>query len=172
MHDTIDLGGAPANEPCAQLGVTPDFERFNRLEVKAYAVAMQARFGPPSEGASYVVVSNVHDFGTYYTLGLRIASAASKSQEVRDYIEAAEAGLGSWTQAGMAPPVQYDGASVALGPRRDLDAVIRGALSTTRPDGQGRFPIPDFAVLHGNLARAFPQHAAAFRQPEPEGTHS
>ena len=31
MSDIIDLGGAPANEDCAQLGHTPDFERLNRL---------------------------------------------------------------------------------------------------------------------------------------------
>ncbi len=36
MSDIIDLGGAPANEDCAQLGHTPDFERLNRLEVATY----------------------------------------------------------------------------------------------------------------------------------------
>jgi len=40
MSDIIDLGGAPANEDCAQLGHTPDFERLNRLEVAAYRAAM------------------------------------------------------------------------------------------------------------------------------------
>ena len=35
MPITIDLGGAPANEDCAQLGHTPDFAAVNRLEVDA-----------------------------------------------------------------------------------------------------------------------------------------
>lgn len=34
MYDTYDLGGTPANEPCAQLGHTEDFSRINRLEVE------------------------------------------------------------------------------------------------------------------------------------------
>ena len=50
MSDIIDLGGAPANEDCAQLGHTPDFERLNRLEVAAYRAAIIARFGPPPDG--------------------------------------------------------------------------------------------------------------------------
>src|SRR3546814_1298296 len=34
MSNIIDLGGTPANEDCAQIGHTPDFERLNRLEVE------------------------------------------------------------------------------------------------------------------------------------------
>ena len=35
MPITIDLGGAPAEEDCAQLGQTDDFARINQLEVLA-----------------------------------------------------------------------------------------------------------------------------------------
>ena len=46
MPYNVDIGGAPANVVCAQLGRTPDFERTNRLEVAAYKAAIIARFSP------------------------------------------------------------------------------------------------------------------------------
>jgi hypothetical protein len=76
MSDIIDLGGAPANEDCAQLGHTPDFERLNRLEVAAYRAAIIGRFGPPPDGCTLVSVTNRHDFGVYYSLGLKVDAAA------------------------------------------------------------------------------------------------
>ena len=66
MYDTYDLGGTPANEPCAQLGQTDDFSRLNRLEVECYRAAITARFGAPPEGCTLVILTNRHDFGTYY----------------------------------------------------------------------------------------------------------
>ena len=163
MPQIIDLGGAPANEPCAQLGHTPDFRRINQLEVHAYRAAIQARFGPPPPGCALVTVHNAHDFGVYLTLGLKITAPSGSSEEVDAYATAVEDGLSSWLEAGFAPPVEYDDA-VAYRVRSDIDGIIMGALSTTRPAADGRFPIPDFAVLHANLARAFPRQAQAFRQ--------
>src|SRR3546814_21168986 len=52
MSNIIDLGGTPANEDCAQIGHTPDFERLNRLEVATYRAAVIARCGPPPDGRS------------------------------------------------------------------------------------------------------------------------
>jgi hypothetical protein len=168
MNTTIDLGGTPANEDCAQLGHTPDFDRLNLLEVRAYAVAMQARFGPPPEGCNYVTVPNRHDFGTYRTLGLRIEDRVNRDPAVIAYIEAAQDGLGSWLDAGVAPPIDYvDG--VASRVRGNLDAVIRGALATTRPRPDGTFPTSDFETLHTNLSRAFPEIAETFRASLSEG---
>lgn len=43
----IDLGGAPANEECAQLGHMPGFDDVNAYEVAAYHVGIIACFGPP-----------------------------------------------------------------------------------------------------------------------------
>jgi len=171
MHNTIDLGGAPANEDCAQLGQTDDFDRLNRLEVKLYAVAMQARFGPPPEGCSFVTITNRHDFGTYHTLGLKFDEAVRYEPEVIDYFRAVEDGLGSWLEAGIAPPIQYDD-GVAVRVRSDVDTVIRGALATTRPNPDGSFAVPDFEILHGNLCRAFPEAAEALRQSIGEGAHA
>src|SRR3546814_12289724 len=62
MSNIIDLGGAPANEDCAQLGHTPDFERLNRLEVAAYRAAVIARCGPPPDGCALISITTRHDF--------------------------------------------------------------------------------------------------------------
>ena len=169
MDTTIDLGGAPANEDCAQLDHTHDFDRLNRLEVKLYAVAMQARFGPPPQGCAFTTISNRHDFGTYHTLGLKVLDSHRDDPEVARYIENAEDGLGSWLEAGITPPIDYeDGQPRRV--RRDHDAIVRGALATTRPNPDGTFAIPDFAILHGNLCRAFPRVAEAFFQSTRAGT--
>jgi len=38
--DIVDIGGAPANEDCAQLGQTENFAAINRLEVDTYRAAI------------------------------------------------------------------------------------------------------------------------------------
>ena len=169
MHLTIDIGGAPANEDCAQLGQTSDFDRLNRLEVKLYAVAMKARFGRPPEGCAFTTITNRHDFGTYHTLGLKVLDGHCDDPAVTQYVEDVQDGLGSWLEAGIAPPIQYeDGVPRCV--RSDPAVVVRCALSTTRPNPDGTFSIPDFAILHGNLCRAFPAIAEAFQQSTREGT--
>lgn len=37
------IGSAPAEEDCAQVGRTPQFERYNGLEVAIYRAAVIAR---------------------------------------------------------------------------------------------------------------------------------
>ena len=162
MSNIIDLGGAPANEDCAQLGHTPDFDRLNRLEVAAYRAAIIARFGAPPDGCSLVTLTNRHDFGVYYTLGLKIdAGAARRDPAVSAFAEAAQEGLASWIEAGFAAPVRYDDGEVPKADRASVDDIVTGALLTTRPGPDGRFPIPDFETLHRNLAAAFPRSAEA-----------
>lgn len=165
MSDIIDLGGAPANEDCAQLGHTPDFERLNRLEVATYRAAIIARLGPPPEGCALVTLTNRHDFGVYYTLGLEIdAGAARRDPKVAAFAEAAGEGLGSWIEAGFAAPVRYDDGEAPKVDRASIDDIVTGALMATRPHPDGRFAIPDFAILHRNLAAAYPRSAEAAQQ--------
>ena len=158
MYDTYDLGGTPANEPCAQLGHTEDFSRINQLEVECYRAAITARFGPPPEGCTLAVLTNRHDFGTYYTLGLKVWEVA-RNEAVDAYVAEVEGGLGSWIEAGFTAPVRYDDGHSANAPR-SLDEVILGAMMTTRPGPDGSLPVADFELLNGNLAAAFPQIAA------------
>ena len=164
MPDVIDLGGAPANEDCAQLGHTHDFERLNRLEVSAYRAAIIARFGPPPDGCAFVTLSNPHDFGIYRTLGLRVdAGAARRTEAVARYAEAVQDGLGSWIEACFAAPVRYDGGGAPTIDRDSIDDIVTGVLLATRPSS-GRFPVADFEQLHTNLAAAYPRSAEAAKR--------
>lgn len=161
MPHIIDLGGAPANESCASLGHTPDFDYINMFEVAAYKLAIIARYGAPPEGCRLSPFAHAHDFGTYRTLVLRIDNAAAP--EVQAYAQLVEDGLGSWIEACFTPPVTYDGV-VATVPRSDPAELMIGALLTTRPNPDGRFAIPAFETIHGNLAAAFPEHAEIARK--------
>ena len=78
------------------------------------------------------------------------------------YAEAVEGGLGSWIEAAITCPVEYDG-TVASIPRPELDEVTIGAILTTRPRADGRFAIPAFETIHTNLSAAFPKLAEAAR---------
>jgi hypothetical protein len=153
MPDIIDLGGAPAEAECAQLGQTINFAAVNSFEVEAYRLAIVARYGVPPEGCRLAELANDHDFGTYRTLVLRVADDAGP--EAQAYADTVEPGLATWMEAGFAPPVTYQG-KTAIITRSDPVELVIGALHTSRPDDDGRFALPDFEVIHGNLTRAFP----------------
>lgn len=104
------------------------------------------------------MLTNRHDFGTYYTLGLKVWEVA-RNETVDAYVAEVEDGLGSWIEAGFTAPVRYDDGHSATAPRR-LDEVILGAMMTTRPAADGSFPVADFELLNGNLTAAYPQIAA------------
>lgn len=156
----IDIGCAPANEACAQLGQTPDFDRLNLLECAAYRAALIARYGPPPFGCKLIPAVNRHEFGIYHSVAFAIEEAARGHAEVERYAAAVEDGLGHWHEAGFAAPVRYDDA-VGTADHGSIAEIILGALTTLRPDAAGRFPIADFAVLHANLSAGFPDLAAA-----------
>src|SRR3546814_5651983 len=111
-----------------------------------------------SDGCALVFITNRHDFGIYRTLGLKVdAGAYRRDPSFAAYVEAAQDGLASWVEAGFEPPVRYaDGRAPAVD-RDRIDDLVMGALLATRPDPLGRFPIPDFEILHTNLAAAYPR---------------
>ncbi len=160
MPHTIDIGGTPANEPCAQLGRTKGFERLNRLEVAAYKAAMIGRFGSPPEGCSYVELRNPHDFGIYYTLGIKIEHEDGGIAATADYVDLAQDGLGTWLEAGFPQPIVYDSAANPTSVR-ELNEVIVAALLITRPSPAGVFSIADNETIHRHLTAAYPAEAAA-----------
>lgn len=152
----LDLGAGPAEEDCAQLGQTPDFDTLNRLEIEAYKCALIARYGQPPTGCRLAGLSNRHDFGRYVTLVLHIENELDEA--VAAYAEAVEEGLGRWIEAGFTAPVTYEGECPVV-TRHDPSEIVIGALMTTRPGPDGHFPVADFAALHRNLAAAFPAEA-------------
>jgi len=153
----VDIGGTPANEPCAQLGQTPNFEILNKLEVLAYKYAIIARYGVPPPGCRLTGLSNRHDFGRYVSLVLHVENELD--DQVRAYAETVEEGLSTWLEAGFRAPVEYDDATPTVITTDPIEILV-SALHVTRPGPDGRFPVADFATLHGNLTAAFPGEAA------------
>lgn len=153
----VDIGGTPANEPCAQLGQTPNFDVLNKLEVLAYKYAIIARYGSPPAGCRLTGLSNRHDFGRYVSLVLHIENELDEA--VSAYAEAIEEGLGTWLEAGFRAPVDYDDATATIVQSDPLEILI-SAFHVTRPSPDGSFPIADFETLHRNLTAAFPDEAA------------
>ena len=65
--DSIDLGCAPWNEDCASVGQEGFAMRAQR-ECRALIAQFRRACGDPPAGVRFRVVSNPHDFGTYYSV--------------------------------------------------------------------------------------------------------
>lgn len=63
-RDFIELGPAPCDEDCAQVG-DPDYPERSRAECRRYIALLTAVMGEPPEGAWFSIKSSSHDFGTY-----------------------------------------------------------------------------------------------------------
>lgn len=103
--ETLEIGAAPYDEACAQVGVHEDAGGANAAECRAYVEALRRVHGPEPEGSALTVRSNAHDFGTYREAAYRHDPEVPAH---RAYARKAEAGLATWAQAGMAAPVAYD----------------------------------------------------------------
>lgn len=154
-HRILELGTGPANEPCAQIGCTPDFAEANTLELLTYKAAIIAVNGEPPLPLGFALVANAHDFGTYRTLWL-VATELPLPAEAQAWIDALEEPV-SWIDAGFPSPVTYDGARATLRPFRE---VIAGALHITRSRADGSFFPPQNAALHRNLLAAYGPNSA------------
>ena len=64
-RDYLEIGSAPAEESCAQVG--QDYYReISMIEMKQYIKAIRRELGPEPEKARLGIKSFQHDFGTYY----------------------------------------------------------------------------------------------------------
>ncbi|WP_242140491.1 hypothetical protein [Sphingomonas sp. TREG-RG-20F-R18-01] len=152
MIEILTLGASPAEEDCAQLGRTPDFQRLNRLEVDCYQAALTARYGPPHGGAAFAHETSEHDFGRYTELALRF----DPSDEAHAlYAERVDEGLGRWFHAGFTAPVEYPDSTAPRIHHADLAGAIRSAISIMRP------PFPDGERAIANLRAHYPELVAA-----------
>ena len=64
MRDFLNIGPAPHDEPCAQLG-SPNYSHQARLECGRFAEQIRRHY-PEPDGAYIAVKSFPHDFGYYY----------------------------------------------------------------------------------------------------------
>jgi hypothetical protein len=154
-----DFGHGPINEACAQLGKTPDFEQLNRLELAVFTAALIARNGPLPRGLSFVHHPNRHDFGTYWTLTL-VNDPAAHDSELAFIIGERMQLPKSWIENGFRAPVEYPTDEPPIA--RTLEDCVRSALAITRPDDHGHFWPVENAILHRNLAAAYPQFAGGW----------
>jgi hypothetical protein len=67
MLNEMYIGSTPPEEECEQLGDNYNPQRA-RKECRAYIHQLRRVLGPEPEGASLVIKSNPHDFGTYLTV--------------------------------------------------------------------------------------------------------
>ncbi|SLK09217.1 hypothetical protein [Novosphingobium mathurense] len=135
----IEIGAAPWNEDCAQLGQTPDFATINRLEVDAYRGAMIAAYGPPPKGITFAIRSNPHDFGTYRELAVKVDKNDFEDATAAEYLDKLENGLTSWISAGFTAPVSYLPGAQTRKNAANVNDLIRSAKMVTRPMSDGRF---------------------------------
>ena len=103
--DYIYIGPSPADEPCAQVGVPEGAERLNKLECRAYIDALRIVYGPEPEGAFLTIKRESYDFGDYFEV---VCKYDDSDDVATDYVYRLETGLGTWAEAGMVAPVQYD----------------------------------------------------------------
>lgn len=156
-HRLLELGAGPANEPCAQLGRTPDFERVNRHELRAFQAAVIAVNGAPTAPLEFAAIANAHDFGTYWTLWV-VSQVSVLPQGARRWLDGLDVPL-SWISAGFPPPVTYAGS--ALPCLRPFADVIAAVLQITRPHADGSFFPPANALLHRNVEATYGPMLAA-----------
>lgn len=67
-YDHLDLGSAPSDEDCAQLGVDDNYEARAKRECRALIGQLKRVCGDPPANARFRIMANPHDFGTYYSV--------------------------------------------------------------------------------------------------------
>ena len=155
---SFSVGGAPADEPCAQTGVTAHWVTLQQLECTVYRAALIARFGVPPEGARLAITSHTHDFGSYAQVEIVFDRDDADSA---GYFERVEDGLSTWLAANFTAPVDYDDrAQERVGSRRDAGDVITAALMTSQQlISSGHATEREHDAVR-NLSAAYPASAA------------
>lgn len=108
---TLSLGPVPAEEACAQLGVTLAYHNTARLEALCHRAALIARYGRPPAGFAMRAMSCQHDFGSYIDL---VAVLDASDEAHGEYLLRVEQGLSRWIDVGFLAPVLYDDRSQTI----------------------------------------------------------
>ena len=69
--DHLDLGCAPSDEDCAQLGVDDNYAVRARRECRALIKQFKRICGDPPPGAVFRIMENPHDFGVYLSVAIQ-----------------------------------------------------------------------------------------------------
>jgi hypothetical protein len=68
--DHLDLGSAPSDEDCAQLGMDDNYPVRAKRECRALINQFKRLCGDPPPEAHFRIMGNPHDFGTYYSVAI------------------------------------------------------------------------------------------------------
>ena len=111
--DYIYIGPSPADEPCAQVGVTKDAEYLNKLECYHYIEALRKVYGLEPDGAFLTIKrESGSEFGDYFEV---VCKYIESDDVATDYAYKLEDGLATWSEADMTPPVHYDDSYQPIG---------------------------------------------------------
>ena len=80
----LTLGPVPANEPCAQVGLTPDYHTVAQQECYRYLELIQ-KWHP---NAQLTVKGFPHEFGTYYEVIALYEEGNEEQERQALYVEA------------------------------------------------------------------------------------
>jgi len=69
-YDHLDLGSAPTDEDCAQLGMDDNYAVCARRECRALIHQFKRLCGDPPPSAYFRIHENPHDFGTYLSVAI------------------------------------------------------------------------------------------------------
>ena len=64
MKDSLNIGPAPSDEPCAQLG-SPDYKRIALAECQRFIEQIRRHYPEPM-GGYLSIARESHDFGVYF----------------------------------------------------------------------------------------------------------
>ena len=69
-YDHLDLGCAPSDEACAQVGVDDNYRVTARRECRALIHQFERLCGEPPPAAFFRIHENPHDFGSYLSVAI------------------------------------------------------------------------------------------------------
>lgn len=81
MRETLELCCTPVSENCQQVGTAGYDHQKARQECEAFRRQLRRQFGEEPEGASLVIKSNPHDFGTYLEVAVKFDSDNEEAAE-------------------------------------------------------------------------------------------
>jgi hypothetical protein len=87
MRDFLNIGSAPYEEDCAQLG-TEDYYEKSKDECRRFIDLIRQKCGPEPVGARLATKSFQHDFGTYYEVVCYFDDTIPESEEYAFEVEA------------------------------------------------------------------------------------
>lgn len=86
MIDFMEIGSSPYEEDCAQVGEY-NYSRKAYEECKRFVELLEKKFPGRPEGATFVIRSHPHDFGTYREVSVRYDCNSEEESYFAAFVE-------------------------------------------------------------------------------------